>query len=100
MFYLVGNLTVADADGFIEGAKSYAQEHNYAQEHQNEFGVVEHDIYRGVDQNIVIIVNAYKTLEEAQKHKVIIESPENVAGHEQMGVNSVDMWITERRIAL
>jgi len=100
MVYLVGTLTVADVDGFIEGAKSYAQEHNYAQEHQNEFGVVEHYIYRGVDQNIVIIVNAYKTLEEAQKHKAYIESPELKAGHKQMGVQSFDIWIVEKRVAL
>ncbi len=100
MFYLIGNLTVADVDGFIEGAKAYAQEHNYAQEHQNEFGVAEHYIYRGVDQNVVIIVNGYKTREEAQKHKAGIEAPHMQAGHEQMGVKSMDMWITERPVAL
>ena len=94
MFYLVGNLTVADADEFIEGAKSWAQDHG------DEWGMVESTHYRGVDKNIVIIINAYKTLEEAQKHKADIEAPHMQAGHEQMGVKSFATWITERRVAL
>ncbi len=100
MFYLVSTLNVTDVDGVIETSKSYAQEHNYAQDHQNEFGVVEHFIYGSVEQNIVIIVNGYKTREEAQKHKAGIEAPHMQAGLEQMGIKSYDMWLTERRVAL
>lgn len=100
MYYLVSPITVADVDGFIEGDKLYAQERNYGQEHDNEWGVVEHNLYRDVDQDIVIIVNAYKTLEEAQKHKAVIEAPENMAGLEQMGIKSFDLWLVEQRVAL
>lgn len=100
MYYLVGTLDVAEPDSFIEGAKAYAQETGYAQEDNNQFDVAEHYIYRCVDQNIVIIINGYKTLEAAQKHQAYIDSPELKEGHEQMGVKSYEMWITEKRVAL
>lgn len=94
MFYLVSTLTVADVDAFIEGAGSAPQEF------LDEWGIIENNIYRGVDQNIAIIVNAYKTLEEAQKHKAELETPQSKAAHEeQMGVKSYDIWIVERRVA-
>lgn len=100
MYYLASTLDVADPDGFIEGVKAYTREANFAQEDQNEWGVVEHEIYRGVDQNIVIIVNGYKTLEAAQKHQAHIGSPETREVHAQMGVKSYELWLTEKRVEL
>lgn len=93
MFYLMGTMTVADVDAFIAGVESMPQEY------LDESGVVEQNIYGGADQNVVIIVNAYETLEECQKHKADIDSPESAEMHKQMGVDSFDSWIVERRVA-
>lgn len=94
MYYLVSNLNVTDVDGFIEGATSWAQEHG------NEWGLIENAYYRNVDQNNVIIVNGYKTLEDAQKHKSFVDAPENQEGHKQMGIKSFEAWVTEKRVGL
>lgn len=93
MFYLIGTITIADVDAFIAGAGSMPQEY------LDESGVVEQNIYGSVDQNVVIIVNAYKTLEEAQNHKADIDSPQSWENHKQMGVESFDSWIVENRVA-
>ena len=89
MYTLISSITVADVDMFVTGAKSQPQEH------LDQWGVVNNTIYRSVDQNVVIIVNTYLTLEEAQKHKADLESPEMKAGLEQMGVSSFDVWLVE-----
>jgi hypothetical protein len=90
MFTLISSITVSDVDMFVAGAKSQPQEHF------DQWGVVENNIYRSVDQNVAIIINTYNTLEEAQKHKSDLESPEMKAGLEQMGVSSFDLWLVEK----
>ena len=89
MFTLISTLNVADADAFIAGAKSAPPEY------LESFGVAEQTLYRGVGQNVVIIANAYKTVEDAQKHKAMLESPDSAAQMKQMGVESFDLWLTE-----
>ena len=93
MYYLEGNLNVADVNDFIERAGSAPQEFF------DEWGIVEQNIYGGVDQNVVTIINAYKTLEEAQKHKAQLDSPQSKKNHKQIGVESFETWIFERRVA-
>ncbi|MBZ0293057.1 MAG: hypothetical protein K8L99_10885 [Anaerolineae bacterium] len=90
MYTFFGSMIVPDTKAFIEMAKSMPKEH------LDEFGVVEQTIYLA-DENRVMIVNTYNTLEEAQKHKANIESPEVEAQMKQMGVQlPMDLWIAEQ----
>ena len=91
MFTFFGSMIVPDPEAFIEASKSHTKEQ------LDGWGVVEQSFFRAVDGNRIMIVGTYKTLEEAQKHKAEIESPEVEAQMKQMGVQlPMDLWITEQ----
>ncbi len=94
MFYLVSTLNCADADAFIKSVGALPQEF------LDEWGIAENNVYRSVDENVAIIVNGYKTLEAAQKHQAELDKPELRAQHkEQLGVDSYDLLLVDRRVA-
>jgi hypothetical protein len=91
MYTFFGRIIVPDAEAFIKMSKSMPAEH------LDEWGVVEQTFFRIVNENRIMIVNTYKTLEEAQKHKADIESPAVEAQMKQMGVQlPMDLWIAEQ----
>jgi len=41
----------------------------------------------------------FSSLEETQKHKAEIDSPQSRENHKKLGVESFETWIVERRVA-
>lgn len=87
---LISSFTVADFEAFKKMIESNAKEELEA------LGIVEQSLYHVADEDRVILVNTYNTLENAQKHKAFLESPEFQAGFAHMGVTSpITLWMAE-----
>ncbi len=91
MITLFGFITLTEVETFLIHAKASA-----TKEHFEERGIVEQRIYRMVGENRVAIVNTYNTLEAAQRHKAILESPEIEAIMKPFGFQfPMNLWIAE-----
>ena len=91
MTTLFSFITLTEVEAFINFAKSSA-----TKEHFEEMGIVEQTIYRVVGDNRVAIVNTYNTLEDAQRHKAILETPELETLMKPFGVEfPMTLWTAE-----
>lgn len=91
MFTLFAFITLTKVESFLNHAKSSA-----TKEHFEEMRIVEQSIYRVVGENRVAIVNTYNTLEDAQRHKAILETPELAALMKPFGFEfPMILWIAE-----
>jgi len=90
MIKLFASANATDVDALLKALKSWPDEQREL------WGVVERRYYHVIDESRVIVVNTYKTMEEAQKHKANVTSPE-VQGHfEQLGAKPPGtFWIAE-----
>ena len=91
MFTLFGFITLTEVEAFLRSAKESA-----TKEHFEDMRIVEQNIYRLVGENRVAIVNTYNTLEDAQRHKAILETPELEALMKPFGFEfPMTLWIAE-----
>lgn len=91
MFTLFGFITLTEVETFLNDVKASA-----TKEHFEERGIVDQSIYRMVGENRVAIVNTYNTLEDAQRHKAILETPELETLMKPFGVEfPMSLWIAE-----
>jgi len=90
MIKLFASVNATDVEALIEALKSWPDEQREL------WGVVERRYYHVVGESRVIVVNTYNTLEEAQKHKANVASPEVWDHFEQLGAKPpVTLWIAE-----
>ena len=93
MVMLIGSHEVADFDTWKSGSDEMGDEFN------QQMGIVDETIYRTMDGNRVVVVNKFDTLENAEKFKAMLESPddETRAMMEQAGIKfPVTVWIAEK----
>ena len=65
-------------------------------EHYDRFGIVGESVYRTVDGSAVIVMHTFNNLEDAQKHKNMMESADGKAMIEQNGGKlPLTYWMAE-----
>lgn len=90
MFKLFASVNATDPEALIKALKSWPDEERKA------MGVIERHVYQVVDENQVIVVNTYNTLEQAQNHLANVTSPEVLAHFEQLGAKVPGIvWLAE-----
>lgn len=91
MITLFSFITLTEVDTFLNHFKSMSTKEPFEQ-----FRIVEQKIYRVVGENRVSIVNTYNTLEDAQAHKAVLESPELAEQMKPFGIQfPMTLWIAE-----
>jgi hypothetical protein len=93
MVTLIGSHEVADFEAWKSGSDNLGDEWNA------QMGILDEVVYRTMDGNRVVVVNTFDTLENAEKFKVMLESPddETRAMMEQGGIKfPVTVWIAEK----
>lgn len=91
MITLFAFITLTEVEAFLNHAKSSATKEDF-----EEMRIVDQSIYRVVGENRVAIVNTYNTLEDAQRHKAILETPELEALMKPFGFKfPMILWIAE-----
>jgi hypothetical protein len=92
MVILIGSHGVSDYEAWVDlGKKSMRDSERRAQ-----FGIVESHAYRTDDGNTAIVIHTFNTLEEAQKYKAMMDTPEGHARLEQNGgAPPFTFWIAE-----
>lgn len=62
-----------------------------------QMGIVDETIYRTADGSGVVVMNTFRSLDDAKKFKATMESPETQAMIEQSGGQyPITIWITEK----
>ena len=91
MVLFVGKHGVKDFESWKSGTKAALSD----PKRNAEWGILESGTYRAVDGN-VIVTHKFATVEAAKKYKAMMESAENKAFRDQIGiVEPFTMWIAE-----
>lgn len=92
MAILLSSHGVSDYEAWVDlGKKSMKDSERRAQ-----FGILESHAYRSAEGETLIVTHKFNTLEEAQKYKAMMDTPEGRARLEQNGgAPPFTFWVAE-----
>jgi hypothetical protein len=92
MAILVGSQGVTDYEAWLAMGKESMSD----PERNGQFGILESHAYRTADGNRVTVTHTFNTLDEAQKYKAMMDTPESHAMLEQNGgAPPYAFWVAE-----